>query len=69
MADSPSGRKPNLQMVFYRGNNFPGEYRGSALQPCMASDGQVWGRPVGVAVTKDGSNSTYNPLFIMTLRD
>jgi hypothetical protein len=48
---------------------FPGEYRGSALQPCMASDGQVWGRPVGVAVTKDGSNSTYNPLFIMTLRD
>jgi glucose/arabinose dehydrogenase len=80
-----------LQMVFYEGDNFPAEYKGSAfvamhgswnrerrtgykvvrllfdhdgkstgeyedfMTGFVVSDKQVWGRPVGVAVAKDGS--------------
>jgi glucose/arabinose dehydrogenase len=80
-----------LQMVFYQGDSFPREYRGSAfvamhgswnrgkrtgykvvrllfdaqgkptgeyedfMTGFVLSDSQVWGRPVGVAVAKDGS--------------
>jgi glucose/arabinose dehydrogenase len=80
-----------LQMVFYQGDNFPAEYKGSAfvtmhgswnrerrtgykvarllfdhdgkptgeyedfMTGFVVSDKQVWGRPVGVAVAKDGS--------------
>jgi glucose/arabinose dehydrogenase len=80
-----------LQMVFYQGDNFPAEYKGSAfvtmhgswnrekrtgykvvrlifdasgkptgeyedfMTGFVISDTQVWGRPVGVAVAKDGS--------------
>ena len=80
-----------LQMVFYQGDNFPREYKGSAFAAMhgswnrgkrtgykvvrllfdaqgkptgeyedfmtgfVLSDNQVWGRPVGVAVAKDGS--------------
>jgi glucose/arabinose dehydrogenase len=80
-----------LQMVFYEGDNFPVEYKGSAfvamhgswnrerrtgykvvrlmfdhngkptgeyedfMTGFVISDKQVWGRPVGVAVAKDGS--------------
>ncbi len=80
-----------LQMTFYRGDNFPAEYQGSAfvtmhgswnrsqrtgykvvrllfdaagkptgeyedfMTGFVISDTQVWGRPVGVAVGKDGS--------------
>jgi len=80
-----------LGMVFYQGDNFPAEYRGSAfvamhgswnrpnrtgykvvrllfdssgkptgeyedfMTGFVVSDSQVWGRPVGVAVARDGS--------------
>jgi glucose/arabinose dehydrogenase len=80
-----------LQMVFYQGDNFPPEYKGSAFAAMhgswnrvkrtgykvvrllfdaegkptgeyedfmtgfVLSDSQVWGRPVGVAVARDGS--------------
>jgi glucose/arabinose dehydrogenase len=80
-----------LQMVFYEGDHFPSEYKGSAfvtmhgswnrerrtgnkvvrllfdrdgkptgeyedfMTGFVLSDKQVWGRPVGVAVAKDGS--------------
>jgi glucose/arabinose dehydrogenase len=80
-----------LQIVFYQGDNFPAEYRGSAfvamhgswnrskrtgykvvrllfdasgkptgeyedfMTGFVASEAQVWGTPVGVAVAKDGS--------------
>jgi glucose/arabinose dehydrogenase len=78
-------------MVFYEGDNFPAEYKGSAfvamhgswnrerrtgykvvlllfdhdgkptgeyedfMTGFVISDKQVWGRPLGVAVAKDGS--------------
>ena len=80
-----------LQMVFYEGDNFPAEYKGTAfvtmhgswnrerrtgykvvrllfdhdhkptgeyedfMTGFVVSDKQVWGRPVGLAVAKDGS--------------
>jgi glucose/arabinose dehydrogenase len=80
-----------LQIVFYKGEDFPAEYDGSAfvtlhgswdrsirtgykvvrllfdksgkptgeyedfMTGFVVSDKQVWGRPVGVAVAKDGS--------------
>ena len=80
-----------MQIVFYQGDNFPAEYRGSAFATMhgswnrpnrtgnkvvrllfdasgkptgeyedfmtgfVVSDTQVWGRPYGIAVAKDGS--------------
>jgi glucose/arabinose dehydrogenase len=80
-----------MQMVFYQGDNFPAEYRGSAFATMhgswnrpnrtgnkvvrllfdasgkptgeyedfmtgfVVSDTEVWGRPYGIAVAKDGS--------------
>ena len=80
-----------LQIIFYEGDSFPAEYKGSAfvtmhgswnrdhrtgykvvrllfdgtgkptgeyedfMTSFVVSDEQVWGRPVGVAVAKDGS--------------
>jgi glucose/arabinose dehydrogenase len=80
----------SLQMVFYEGKSFPGEYTGDIfaaqhgswnktmrtgytvirvpmrgvravgdyeifLSGFVTGDGQVWGRPVGVAVARDGA--------------